>query len=69
MVASPIEMPTKCDSEPLPGAEPNTALPPWARAQSVSCWMSLAPVVGVWVAIATSKYDTPAIGVKSATGS
>ena len=46
-------MPTKCDSEPLPGAEANTGSL-WARCQSISCFRSVAPVMGP-VAIATSK--------------
>ncbi len=62
-------MPTKCDSEPLPGAEPNTASP-WgsARCHSTSCLRLVAPVFGP-VAIATSNAEMPQIGVKSATGS
>jgi hypothetical protein len=61
-------MPTKWDSDPVPGEEPYSASLGLALIQRTSSPMSFAPVFGP-VATPTSNEETPAMGVKSLSGS
>ena len=60
-------MPTKCDSEPLPGAEPNTAA--GLRALPLHQLLEVGGAGHRAGGDRDVEVEMPAIGVKSATGS